>query len=168
MKNIHVHIWQLTWVCSYPQAGVAWRDQANIHFLSQLCYLLEEHEVAAAVSGPGAAGVKWTADECWLLIWHTCGQDLQKEKLVEGVRLGTDKTNLTECLAKNYALTPSLVAAAAPPKVRPRPYLPREFWPQPLGHVDASLLLKKLTFWPAVITTQLDTGGTDIYGLQQY
>lgn len=48
------------------------------------------------------------------------------ETLVEDVRLGRDKSNLTECLTSQFGLTPALVASAAPPKVRLRPYLPRE------------------------------------------
>ncbi|KAK4294803.1 hypothetical protein Pmani_032606 [Petrolisthes manimaculis] len=45
--------------------------------------------------------------------------------VVEGVRLGRDKSNLTECLTNKYGLPPSVIEATAPPKVRLRPYLPQ-------------------------------------------
>ncbi|XP_042864785.1 titin-like isoform X10 [Penaeus japonicus] len=115
---------------------VSWRNEANLHFADQLCYLLEEHYVTAVPSStPSAAsssssssssisGVRWSAEECWLMVWQTCGHEMN-ESLVEDVRLGRDKSNLTECLTNHFGLTPSLVASAAPPRVRLRPYLPQ-------------------------------------------
>lgn len=120
-----------------PSASPAtWRNEANLHFADQLCYLLEEHYAAAVPpSAPSASasssisGVRWSAEECWLVVWRACGHEMN-ETLVEDVRLGRDKSNLTECLTSQFGLTPALVASAAPPKVRLRPYLPRESpWP---------------------------------------
>ncbi|ROT81563.1 hypothetical protein C7M84_025279 [Penaeus vannamei] len=108
-----------------------WRNEANLHFADQLCYLLEEHYAAAVPpSAPSASasssisGVRWSAEECWLVVWRACGHEMN-ETLVEDVRLGRDKSNLTECLTSQFGLTPALVASAAPPKVRLRPYLPQ-------------------------------------------
>lgn len=87
-----------------------------MEFLTKLCYLVEEH---------GGGEGRWPETQCAEELWEHCGHHLT-EPLLEAVRLGSDKTNLTECLSSAYGLTPALVAAAAPPKVRPRPYLPRE------------------------------------------
>ena len=87
-----------------------------MEFVTKLCYLLEEHD---------GDEVRWAEGRCGEELRKHCGHHLT-ESLLEGVRLGKDKTNLTECLASAYGLTPAVVAAAAPPKVRLRPYLPRE------------------------------------------
>lgn len=99
-----------------------------MEFLTKLCYLVEEH---------GGGEGRWPEGRCAEELWEHCGHHLT-EPLLEAVRLGNDKTNLTECLSSAYGLTPALVAAAAPPKVRPRPYLPRESLP---GALPASRLL---------------------------
>ncbi|KAK8392773.1 hypothetical protein O3P69_014893 [Scylla paramamosain] len=91
----------------------SWRSSANVEFLTKLCYLVEEHYGGES---------RWTEGRCGEDLWQHCGHTLS-EPLLEAVRLGKDKTNLTECLASAYGLTPAVVAAAAPPKVRPRPYL---------------------------------------------
>ena len=87
-----------------------------MEFLTKLCYLLEEHYGGES---------RWAEGRCGEELWQHCGHPIS-ESLLEAVRLGKDKTNLTECLASTYGLTPAVVAAAAPPKVRPRPYFARE------------------------------------------
>ncbi|MPC35706.1 hypothetical protein E2C01_029139 [Portunus trituberculatus] len=93
----------------------SWRSSANVEFLTKLCYLLEEHDGGES---------RWAEGRCGVELWQHCGHPIS-EPLLEAVRLGKDKTNLTECLASTYGLTPAVVAAAAPPKVRPRSYLIR-------------------------------------------
>lgn len=110
---------------SHHHHTASWRNSANVEFLTKLCYLLEEHD--------GNEG-RWGEGRCEKELWQHCGHHLT-EPLLEAVRLGNDKTNLTECLAAAYDLTPALVAAAAPPKVRLRPYIPREFFPSDLCHL---------------------------------
>ncbi|XP_042235172.1 uncharacterized protein LOC121874898 isoform X14 [Homarus americanus] len=101
-----------------------WRDEANLQYLSQLCYLLGEHQSAGGGIVSTTANQRWTAEQCWSQVHHSCGLHLT-EKILEGVRLSQDKTNLTECLAKSYSLTPALIAASATPKIRPKAYLPQ-------------------------------------------
>ncbi|KAK8727014.1 hypothetical protein OTU49_009881, partial [Cherax quadricarinatus] len=112
-----------------PAQETLWKESANVHFVRQLCYLLEEHQAGVSPPSPPAGGQqvstsRWTSEQCWAQIRHTCGLELT-EVMLEGVRLGLDKSNLTECLVNSYSLTPALIAAAAPPRIKPRPYLPQ-------------------------------------------
>ncbi|XP_066985821.1 fibrous sheath CABYR-binding protein isoform X9 [Macrobrachium rosenbergii] len=117
----------LTASVTSPSSGrqVLWKDEANVYFLHQLCYLLEEqHQTSTGAGSP----MRWTGDECWQVLKTACGVEVS-EALVSDVRLGKDKSNLTNCLATRYSLTPAIVAAAAPPRVRPRPYFPQGMGP---------------------------------------
>ncbi|XP_064099002.1 titin-like isoform X6 [Macrobrachium nipponense] len=118
----------LTASVTSPSSGrqaALWKDEANVFFLHQLCYLLEEqHQTSSDAGSP----MRWTGDECWQVLRTACGVEVS-EALVSDVRLGKDKSNLTNCLASRYSLTPAIVAAAAPPRVRPRPYFPQGIGP---------------------------------------
>lgn len=122
-----------------------WKQPSNKELLTKLCYILEEHHLHTA--SPDAAGgdapQRWASEaDCFDVIKVSCGVVLT-ESVLEGFKTGAAGNNLTACLTEVYGLSLSVVAAAAPPLVKPRHYSSQATGgarPERPGHLHPDML----------------------------